>query len=174
MISSAKPLEIITAPNPLLRKKALPIKKIDKSLETIAKQMLELMYANNGVGLAANQVGILKQIIVIDLQIEGIKNPIVMINPKIIKTSTAMVDSEEGCLSLPIIQSVIKRFESITVEYTDLQNKQHILEAEDLLAICIQHEVDHLNGILFIDHLSRLKKQLILKKYKKLNKEKEN
>lgn len=136
--------------------------------------MLELMYANNGVGLAANQVGILKQIIVIDLQTDGVKNPMVMINPVIIKKSTEMVESEEGCLSLPIIQSVIKRFDWVVVEYTSLDNKHHTLKAEDLLAICIQHEVDHLNGILFIDHLSRLKKHLILQRYKKLNKEKEN
>ncbi len=173
MNNATKPLTIITSPNPLLRKKALPITKIDKSIRLLAKQMLELVYENNGIGLAANQVGILKQIIVIDLQIDNIKKPMVMINPVITKTSTETVDSEEGCLSLPLILSVIKRFATIEVEYTDLNSKKHKLKAEDLLAICIQHEVDHLNGILFIDHLSRLKKQLILKKYKKLNQEKE-
>ncbi len=159
--------DIVLMPNHTLRKKASTVAEINQEIKNISFSMLEAMYLNKGIGLAANQVNILQRIIVIDLQENDVKNPMIMINPEIISHSDTMVDSEEGCLSIPDMKDTIKRYESIVVKYLDLDNKPQTIEAKNLLCYCLQHEIDHLNGILFIDHLSNLKKNFLLKKYNK-------
>ena len=136
--------------------------------------MLETMYNANGIGLAATQIGIDKRLIVMDC---GLKtdddhlepNPIKMINPEITFLSKNFNEREEGCLSIPGHHAIVKRPDKVIVNYRDENFKHKELEADDLLGVCIQHEIDHLNGILFIDHLSRIKKEMILKKIKKEN-----
>lgn len=161
-------LKIIEYPNQVLHQKAEEIKTIDNSLKALASNMLETMYNANGIGLAANQVGILKRIIVIDLQEEEEKkNPIVMINPVITKKSKELYEFEEGCLSLKSIKAFLKRPKDIEVTYLNLSLQQQTILASELLSICIQHEVDHLNGILFINRLSKIKRTLLLSKLKK-------
>ena len=132
--------------------------------------MLETMYSANGIGLAAIQIGIPKNLIVIDLLTkEKKKDPMYFINPKIIKKSEKFSKYEEGCLSIPNLFAEVKRPSECEVQYLDYRGEKKILKATGLLATCIQHEIDHLNGILFIDHLSRIKKEMILKKIKKEN-----
>lgn len=165
-------LNIITYPHNNLRQKAEPIKHIDESIKQIANDMLATMYQQNGIGLAGNQVGVLKQIIVIDIQPDEVPAPLVLINPKIVTLSDELVESDEGCLSIPGISATIKRFSQVTVEFQNLENKTQLIEVDGLLGVCLQHEIDHLNGILFIDHLSPLKQEIILKKYKKKQQQK--
>lgn len=153
--------------NDILRKKCEDVKIIDDNIKKTLDEMLEMMYKSRGIGLAANQVGINKNMVVIDLQENDSKNPLFLINPKITKKSEKMVDSEEGCLSVPQERATIKRHKAITVEYLDKEGKQNTLDADGLLAICIQHETDHLIGKVFIDYLSKLKKDIIVKKVKK-------
>lgn len=166
-------LTLITHPNPILRQKSLPIDKIDEEIINIGFAMLNLMYEYQGIGLASNQAGILKRIIVIDLQKDedAPKEPLIMINPVILKFGNELAPYEEGCLSLPQMRSEIFRSQTIEVEYLDINGQMQKIIAEGLFAICIQHEVDHLNGVLFIDKLSKIKKDLILKKYRKQQKE---
>ena len=133
--------------------------------------MLETMYAAPGIGLAAVQIGILKRVIVIDLSKDEKKNPLFIVNPEIIFKSKELVSYEEGCLSIPNQFAEIKRPSSCKISFLDYNGEKKEMSAEGLLATCIQHEIDHLNGILFIDHLSKLKKDLILKKTKKQKKE---
>ena len=134
--------------------------------------MLETMYAAPGIGLAAVQIGILKRVIVIDLSKDNEKkDPIFIVNPKILSQSKELVAYEEGCLSIPNQFAEIERPKSCILEYLDYSGNKKEIEAQGLLATCIQHEIDHLNGILFIDYLSKLKKDLILKKVKKQRKE---
>ncbi len=164
--------KIITIPDPILRKISEPVKSIDKEIKKLAKDMLETMYNAPGIGLAAVQVGILKRVIVIDLSKKDEKNnPLFIINPELTFKSDELVSYEEGCLSIPNQFAEVKRPNKCSVNYLDIEGNKKEIQAEGLLATCIQHEIDHLNGILFIDHLSKLKKDLIIKKVKKQKKE---
>ena len=164
--------QILTIPDPLLRKVSEPVKAFNSELKNLMDDMLETMYAAPGIGLAAVQVGILKRIIVIDLAKEGEKKtPLFIVNPKITSKSKELISYEEGCLSIPNQFAEVKRPSSCKLNFLDYDGKEKELSADGLLATCIQHEIDHLNGILFIDHLSKLKKDLILKKTKKQKKE---
>lgn len=166
-------LEIYTFPDPILRKQTKAVTVFDHELETTTQSMLETMYVSSGIGLAAIQAGILKQIIVVDLKSgeEDItqREPHVFINPKIVKQSGTTV-SEEGCLSVIEFRGEIQRAEKIIVEYQDVTGKLQKMEAEEMMSICLQHEIDHLNGVLFIDHLPLLKQKMVKKRLTKLAK----
>ena len=164
--------KILTEPDPILRKKCEPLEKVDTHTKKLMDDMLETMYAAPGIGLAAVQVGILKRLVVIDISKgEEEKKPIFLINPQIIHQSKKTSVYEEGCLSLPGQFAEIERPAECTIKYIDYNGKEKDLKADGLLATCIQHEVDHLNGILFIDYLSKLKKDMIIKKLVKQKKE---
>ena len=157
--------KILTEPDPILRKKSSPIANVDDDLRKILKNMLETMYKAPGIGLAAIQVGILKRAVVIDVSKEDEKkNPLFLINPEIIYKSNETSIYEEGCLSLPGQYAEIERPSKCQVKYIDFDGKARELKAEGLLSTCIQHEIDHLDGVLFIDYLSKLKKTMIIKK----------
>jgi peptide deformylase len=163
--------EILVLPDARLRAVADPIPEVDASVKQLAADMLETMYAAPGIGLAAPQIGEMKRIVVMDLAKEGEKpDPIVMINPEILKYSDETVTTEEGCLSIPEIYYDVERPAEIRVKYTDLEGKTVERDAKDRLAICIQHELDHLDGVLYIDYLSRLKRDRVLKKFQKAEK----
>ena len=164
--------KILTEPDPILRKKCEPLEKVDVDTKKLMDDMLETMYVAPGIGLAAVQVGILKRLVVIDISKgEEKKQPIFLINPQIIHRSKKTSVYEEGCLSLPGQFAEIERPAECTIKYIDYNGKEKDLKANGLLATCIQHEVDHLNGILFIDYLSKLKKDMIIKKLVKQKKE---
>ena len=164
-------LPIIIAPDPILKQKAIPIQTVDSEISQLMKDMLETMYMAPGIGLAATQVGILKRVVVIDIsKKEQLNEPICMANPEIVWSSEEEVTAEEGCLSLPHQYGEITRRERIKVRYINENNQTINKEASGLLATCIQHELDHLQGILFIDHLSSLKRNIILRRLKKLKK----
>jgi peptide deformylase len=166
---------ILIEPDPILRVKSEKVKKVDAELKKLMKDMLDTMYKAPGIGLAAIQIGVPKRVIVIDLVKDGEqKNPMYFVNPEITWRSKDESSYEEGCLSLPGHFAEIKRPASCHVDYLDYEGKSQTLKAEGLLATCIQHEIDHLNGILFIDYLSKLKKSFIIKKLIKLKKEKES
>ena len=163
--------KILTEPDPILRKKCDPLEKVDSNTKKLMDDMLETMYAAPGIGLAAVQVGILKRLIVIDIsKAEEKKHPLFLINPEIIHRSKKTSVYEEGCLSLPGQFAEIERPAECTLKYVDYDGREKELKADGLLATCIQHEVDHLNGILFIDYLSKLKKDMIIKKLVKQKK----
>ena len=164
--------KILSIPDPLLRKVSEPVLKVDTEVKKLMDDMLETMYAAPGIGLAAVQIGILKRAIVIDLSKEDEKkNPLFLINPEITFKSKELTTYEEGCLSIPNQFAEVKRPSECKINFLDYNGNKDELHAQGLLATCIQHEIDHLNGILFIDHLSKLKKDLILKKTKKQKKE---
>ena len=164
--------KILTEPDPILRKKCEPLEKVDVDTKKLMDDMLATMYAAPGIGLAAVQVGILKRLVVIDISKgEEEKKPIFLINPQIIHQSKKTSVYEEGCLSIPGQFAEIERPAECTLKYIDYHGKEKELKADGLLATCIQHEVDHLNGILFIDYLSKLKKDMIIKKLVKKKKE---
>ena len=164
--------KIVIEPDPILRKKSEILEKVDNELRLLLDDMLETMYAAPGIGLAAVQVGILKRLIVIDISKDKEKkNPIFLINPEIIFKSKNTSIYEEGCLSLPGHFAEIERPEECHIKYIDYDGKKKEMKANGLLATCIQHEIDHLNGILFIDYLSKLKKDMIIKKLIKHKKE---
>ena len=153
--------EILVEPNKTLREKSLPVNKVNEDLQRLMDDMLETMYAAPGIGLAAIQVGIPKRIIVLDIaQKDGPKNPMCFVNPEII----------EGCLSVPGQFAEIDRPDKCHVKYLDYYGQPKEIKAEGMLATCIQHEIDHLEGILFIDYLSKLKKSMIIKKLSKQKK----
>ena len=163
---------IIIEPDPILRKKSQSLKNVDNDLRKLLDDMLETMYEAPGIGLAAVQIGILKRLIVIDISKEDQKkNPLFLINPIITYKSKNTSSYEEGCLSLPGHYAEIERPSECHLEFLDYNGKKKKLQAQGLLATCIQHEVDHLNGILFIDYLSKLKKDMIIKKLKKHKKD---
>ena len=163
--------EILVLPDPRLRAVADPIPEVSDEIRQLAADMLETMYAAPGIGLAATQLGEMKRMVVMDLSKEGDpKEPIVMINPEIKKYSEETVTSEEGCLSIPEIYYDVERPAEITVEYTDLKGDRVTKDAKDRLSVCIQHELDHLDGVLYIDYLSRLKRDRVLKKFQKAEK----
>jgi peptide deformylase len=161
-------LPIITLPDPLLRKMSARVERVDDDLRRLADDMLETMYDAPGVGLAAVQVGIPRRLIVLDTSgKDEERRPLVLINPEILSLGSEMRAHEEGCLSIPDVRVDIERPGSLRVRYLDRNGKQQELEADGLLATAIQHEVDHLNGRLIIDFLSRLKRDIIVRKFKK-------
>ena len=163
--------KILTEPDPTLRKKCEPLEKVDSEIKKLMDDMLETMYVAPGIGLAAVQVGILKRLVVIDISKgEEEKKPLFLINPQIIHRSKKTSIYEEGCLSLPGQFAEIERPAECTLKYIDYNGKEKELKADCLLATCVQHEVDHLNGILFIDYLSKLKKDMSIKKLVKQKK----
>jgi peptide deformylase len=167
--------KIVIEPDPILRKKSEMLETVDDDLRILLDDMLETMYAAPGIGLAAVQVGILKRLIVIDISKDKEKkNPIFLINPEIIFKSKKTSIYEEGCLSLPGYFAEIERPEECHIKYIDYDGKKKEMKANGLLATCIQHEIDHLNGKLFIDYLSKLKKDMIIKKLVKHKKELNN
>ena len=162
---------ILTEPNIILRQKSLPVEAVDKDLQILMDDMLETMYAAPGIGLAAIQVGVAKRVIVMDIaQKDGPKNPMFFINPEIIEKSNNNSTYEEGCLSVPGQFAEIERPDKCHVKYLDYSGKKQEIKAEGMLATCIQHEMDHLEGILFIDYLSKLKQSMIIKKLSKQKK----
>ena len=164
--------EIVIEPDPILRKKSVNLEKVDDELRGLLDDMLETMYSAPGIGLAAVQVGVLKRLIVIDISKEkDKKNPLFLINPEIISRSNKTSIYEEGCLSLPGHFAEIERPAECHIKYIDYNGKEKEVKANGLLSTCIQHEVDHLNGTLFIDYLSKLKKDMILKKLVKHKKD---
>ena len=164
---------ILTEPNKILRQVSLPVEKIGKEEQVLMDDMLETMYMAKGIGLAAIQVGVPKRIIVMDIgNRDKEKEPMYFVNPIIKNKNSEHSIYEEGCLSVPNQFAEVNRPSSCEVEYLDYNGNKKILKADGLLATCIQHEMDHLEGILFIDHLSKLKKSMIIKKLSKLkNKE---
>ncbi len=159
---------ILTEPNKLLRQVSKPVKKVGKEEQKLMDDMLETMYEANGIGLAAIQVGIPKRIIVMDIsKNENKKEPLYFVNPVIKNKDIVKSTYEEGCLSVPNQFAEIDRPKNCEIEYLDYNGEKKLLKAEGLLATCIQHEMDHLEGILFIDYLSKLKKSMIIKKLSK-------
>lgn len=159
---------ILILPDERLRAIAEPIDKIDDGIRQLAQDMLDTMYDAPGIGLAAPQVGELRRIVVMDLSKDDEpKAPIVMINPEILSYSDETVTTEEGCLSIPELYYEVERPAEVKVRYTSLEGETVEREAGDRLAICIQHELDHLDGVLYIDYLSRLKRDRVLKKFQK-------
>jgi len=156
-------MKIYEIPEPVLRQKAEKVGAVDGAIRQALADMLETMYAGNGVGLAANQVGLLKRLVVIDCAQEGEDpDPIKMVNPKIIAHSDNKILHNEGCLSLPREYADVERWETVTVQYLDENGVEQTREAEGLLSIAMQHEIDHLDGILFIDYLSKLKRDKLI------------
>ena len=159
---------IITEPNSILRQISKPVEKVGKEEQNLMDDMLDTMYSANGIGLAAIQIGIPKRIIVLDIsKDENKKEPMYFVNPIIKNKDSENSTYEEGCLSVPNQFAEIDRPKTCRVEYLDYYGKKSFLDAEGLLATCIQHEMDHLEGILFIDYLSKLKKSMIIKKLSK-------
>ncbi len=160
-------LKIHTFPDPILKQVAKPVETFDAELQEFTENMLATMYEFDGIGLAANQVGVLKRIVVIDIyngnEDTSKLDPQIFINPIIVEKSGEVV-SEEGCLSVVEFNAEVKRAKSLTLKYQDVTGQSQQIQVEDLKAVCIQHELDHLNGILFIDHLSPLKQKIVKKK----------
>jgi len=161
-------LQIVEIPNPILAEKSKPVQVVDDNVRKIMDSMLATMYKCNGVGLAAVQVGILKRIVVIDIGDDpnnNVKMPLYMVNPEIISSSDEKNEFEEGCLSVPEARYKVDRPKVVTVRFLDYNGvPQEITASGGILSVCLQHEIDHLNGILFIDHLSKLKKDMTIKK----------
>jgi|TARA_B100001094_G_scaffold17850_1_gene15384 peptide deformylase len=158
-------LEILQFPDERLRRLSQPVVDFNQELKALAERMLEIMYESNGIGLAAPQVNQTIRLIVVDVS-EGRDSPCIFVNPKI-KQPSGSVDSSEGCLSVPEIRTTIKRYETITVEYFDLKGEKHEEPLNDLMSICVQHEIDHLDGKLFIDYVPSIKLQRLKKKIAK-------
>lgn len=160
--------KVLIWPNPILKKKAAPVAGVDDALRTLVKDMFETMYAEDGVGLAAPQIGSLKRVIVLDTRPrQPDSNPIAMINPEIYATDGTTV-FQEGCLSLPGEAEDVERAARISVRFLDVDGQPQTLSCDGLLSIAVQHEIDHLDGIVFVDHLSSLKRELIRKRMKRL------
>lgn len=169
-------MKIYEIPEPVLRQKAEEVTAVDEDIRKILDDMLETMYAGHGVGLAANQVGLLKHLVVIDCAPDGANpQPFKLVNPSIIAHSDNKILHNEGCLSLPKEYADVERWERVSVRYLDEQGIEKIIDADGLLAIALQHEIDHLDGILFIDYLSKLKRDRLLvhleKRRKKMEEE---
>ena len=170
-------LPIIETPDPLLRRISKPVETVDDDLRTLIADMFDTMYAAPGIGLAAIQVGVPERVLVIDLQEpeeEGgdpVRDPKVFINPEILEASDTFQIYSEGCLSVPDQYAEVERPDRIRARWLDEKGETHEEELDGLLGICLQHEMDHLEGILFIDHLSRLKREMILRKIAKARKQ---
>jgi len=160
--------DIITIPDPVLRKMCDPIDTVDDSVRALADDMLETMYDAPGIGLAASQIGVLQRIFVLDVAKEDApKEPMVFINPRIVWSSEDMSVYQEGCLSIPDYYEDVERPASVTIQFQNREGADQELTADGLLATCIQHELDHLNGKLFIDYISKLKRDRVVKKFTK-------
>ena len=162
-------LSIVTYPNPVLKTVCKPVEKVTKEIQKLLEEMAETMYAAPGIGLAAPQVNILKRVIVVDTvwkREENGRQLYQLINPVIVE-SAGSIEWEEGCLSIPEFSQIMKRSQKVTVKALDKTGKEIVIDAEDLLAVCLQHEIDHLDGKLIIDKASRLKRKLYLDKIKK-------
>ena len=160
--------DIIKLPDKRLRLVSEPVKRIDDGIRKLADDMFDTMYKAPGIGLAAIQIGVAKRVIILDLsKKEDDHKPLVFINPEVTWASEEKSKYEEGCLSIPDYYEEVERPAKVKVKYLDLDGKAHETEAKGLLATCLQHEIDHINGVLFIDHLSRLKRSLIIKKFTK-------
>jgi peptide deformylase len=170
-------LPIVEVPDPRLRQISSPVEEVNAGVRALIADMFETMYAAPGIGLAAIQVGVPKRILVMDLQepeVEGgepVRDPRVFINPEILQHSDEEVPYLEGCLSIPDQYADVERPDHIRARWLDEHGKQHEEQLDGLLAVCLQHEMDHLEGILFIDHLSRLKREMVLKKLAKMRKD---
>ncbi len=181
-----KILPLILAPNPLLKQLSKPVDKVDDDLRNFMKDMVQTMYAEQGIGLAAVQVGVLKRVLVIDVDYEidhhahhshnhhhcsGVhvknENPLFLINPEIIEKSADLSSYNEGCLSFPLARADVKRPKKVKVKFLDFHGEEKTIEMDGILATCVQHEIDHLNGVTFVDHISKLKREVILNKMKK-------
>lgn len=176
-------LPLVIAPDPRLNIRSQPVEEVTDKTRKLAEDMLDTMYANNGIGLAAVQVGVHQRLIVLDVDWpspryseDGSKgevqrgNPMVLVNPEIIRVSDELNVYQEGCLSFPDQFSDVERPKMATIRYMDLEGKQQQMEADGLLATCIQHEIDHINGVVFVDHISKLRREMILKRLKKQKK----
>ncbi|SDG21347.1 peptide deformylase [Thalassobaculum litoreum] len=162
---------IIWAPDPVLKTKCTPVSAVDDEIRALMDDMLDTMYAAPGIGLAAPQVGVTKRVIVVDVSEKDEPNaPICLANPEIVWKSDETAPHEEGCLSLPDLYADVERPVAVQVRYLDRDGASQELAAEGLLAICLQHEIDHIDGILFVDHLSALKRNMFLKKMVKAKK----
>ena len=160
--------DILIIPDKRLRLKSEPVKAVDKSLRALIDDMFETMYAAPGIGLAAIQIGVPKRVVTMDLaKKDEPKQPQVFINPEVVWTSDEKATYEEGCLSIPEYYEEVERPKSVKVKYLDLDLKPQEIEADGLLATCLQHEIDHINGVLFIDHISKLKRDMVVKRFKK-------
>ena len=167
-----KPLIIL--PDPVLREISKPVETIDASVKRLATDMLETMYKAPGIGLAAIQVGVPLRMVVIDLaKEEEPKAPQIFINPEVIHSAEERSVYEEGCLSIPEYYAEVERPAAVRVKFTDDGGKLREVEAEGLMATCLQHEIDHLNGVLFIDYISKLKRDMVVRRFKKLARDKQ-
>ncbi len=183
----AKILPLVIAPDPLLKQVSKPVEKVDDALRAFMDDMLQTMYAESGLGLAAVQVGVLKRVLVMDIDYEEDRNhhhdhsgcggvhvkntnPLYLINPEIIEESKQISVYNEGCLSFPNARAEVSRPKIVKVKYLDYNGVEQVKEMDEILATCVQHEIDHLNGITFVDHISKLKRELILKKMNKFHK----
>jgi peptide deformylase len=165
---------ILTAPDPRLKAISEPVGRVDDEIRRLVDDLIESMYAADGIGLAAVQVGVPKRVLVMDIdQRDGKKNPLTFINPQILWASDEMATFQEGCLSVPEIWDDVERPAKIRAGYLDRNGKPQELEADGLFATCLQHEMDHLNGVLFLDHLSKLKRSIALRKLAKAKRLKE-
>ena len=166
--------DILIIPDKRLRLKSEAVKAVDKLLRALVNDMFETMYAAPGIGLAAVQIGVPRRVITIDLaKKDEPKEPQVFINPEVIWASDEKATYEEGCLSIPEYYEEVERPKAVKVKFLDLDLKPQEIEAEGLLATCLQHEIDHINGVLFIDHISKLKRDMVMKKFKKAAKKTE-
>lgn len=166
-------LPILEIPDKRLREKALPVEKVDDALRSLMDDMYETMTLDDqGVGLAGNQVGVLKRIIVVDLGRDYQKEPLFMANPEIVSISENLISINDGCLSVPESYAKTNRAEKVIVQYLDRNNTRQEIEASGILSACLQHEIDHLNGVLFIDHLPAIKRKMILAKIMKNSRKK--
>lgn len=161
-------LTVLHFPDPRLRNKALPVDAVGEDIGQLSRDMLETMYAEKGIGLAATQVGVPKRVVVMDLS-EGKDSPMVLVNPEI-KEKSGSEEMEEGCLSVPGFFETVRRAEQVVFQYLNLEGEEMEVRADGLLAVCVQHEIDHLDGKLFIDYLSPLKQQRLRKKLEKRQK----
>jgi peptide deformylase len=166
--------DILIIPDKRLRLKSEPVRGIDKSIRALVDDMFETMYAAPGIGLAAIQIGVPQRVVAMDLaKKDDPPEPRVFINPEVIGTSDEKAVHEEGCLSIPEYYEEVERPSAVKVKYLDLDGKEQEIEATGLLATCLQHEIDHTNGVLFIDYISKLKRDMVMKKFKKVAKKTE-
>jgi len=177
-------LPLVIAPDPRLKQVSKPVKAVTDETRQLMDDMLETMYAMNGIGLAAIQVGVPQRILVMDIewgssryeQEEGLephRNPLFLVNPEIIDTSSETNTYEEGCLSFPGQYADVTRPKRVSVKYLDYHGKAQVMDCDELLSTCLQHEMDHLDGIVFVDHVSKMKRDMILRKLKKAKKREE-
>jgi peptide deformylase len=168
------PRPILILPDPRLRLVSKPVAKVDGEVRKLVDDMFETMYGAPGIGLAAVQVGVPRRVVTMDLaKKDEPKNPKVYINPELVWASEERSTYEEGCLSIPEYYEEVERPAQVRVRYTDLDGREQEVEANGLLATCLQHEIDHLNGVLFIDHISKLKRSRVIKKFAKAAKREE-